>query len=784
MHLVSRMMIFLALTVSAATAVAAERAIIVLDGSGSMWGQIDGTPKISIARKVLGDVLATIPGDLSLGLLAYGHREKGNCSDIELIIPPAPNTAAQIVDTAQSISPKGKTPLSEAVRQAAEILKYSEQKATVILITDGLETCNADPCALGRQLETNGVDFTAHVVGFGLSAEEGRQVACLAEETGGKYFQADDADALSEALSETVAEVVEPPPPVEEPAEVAELPEASLDAPDSVEIGKPLVVGWDGPGERYDSIVLFDPQGNNGEGREVRALRVNNGDMDAKTVRLTAPVTPGDYELQYQYGGRHDVIATRPITVIEAEVSLSAPADAAIGTTITVGWVGPGARYDAIEIFDPQAKQGEGSVLRSRRLSDGDFEARTVRLVMPTDPGFYQLRYWNGEDRKVLATRQIEVLEAEVSIEAPATADMGSTITVGWVGPGGRYDAIQLYDPQAKQGEGDVLRSARLSGGDFDGRTVTLVMPTDPGPYQLRYWNGDNKSVLATRDIEVVETEVSLSGPESVDMGRTFEVAWVGPGGRYDAIEIYDPEGDNGDGKVVTSKRLTSDDFEARTVKLVAPNKPGDYQLRYWNGDSKTVLATAPITVVATEVSVSGPESVDMGRTFKVAWVGPGGRYDALEVFDPEGNNGNGKVVYSKRLSNDDFDGQTVQLIAPIKAKTYVLRYWDGNGKQALATAPIEVVATEVTISAPDSVPADQPFLVEWVGPGARYDSIDVMSGHPETGKSVAGKRLTSGDLDARTVQVRAPKAPGNYTLRYWNGDFKAVLATRPIMVE
>ena len=104
-----------------------------------MWGQIEGTPKISIAREVLGSVLTDLPSDLSLGLMAYGHREKGNCSDIELIIAPAPGSAAEIVGTAEGISPKGKTPLSAAVRMAAEQLRYTEDKATVILITDGLE---------------------------------------------------------------------------------------------------------------------------------------------------------------------------------------------------------------------------------------------------------------------------------------------------------------------------------------------------------------------------------------------------------------------------------------------------------------------------------------------------------------------------------------------------------------------------------------------------------------------------------------------------------------------
>ena len=35
--------------------------IIVMDGSGSMWGQIDGRPKLEIARETVGDVLSLVP---------------------------------------------------------------------------------------------------------------------------------------------------------------------------------------------------------------------------------------------------------------------------------------------------------------------------------------------------------------------------------------------------------------------------------------------------------------------------------------------------------------------------------------------------------------------------------------------------------------------------------------------------------------------------------------------------------------------------------------------------
>lgn len=196
------------------------QSILVLDGSGSMWGQIDGRAKLEIAREALAKVVGEMPSDTAMGLMAYGHREKGSCEDIELIVPPAPGTGAAIVDAANSLKFLGKTPLSEAVRRAAEALKYTEEKATVILITDGIETCNADPCALGTELEASGVDFTAHVVGFGLTKEEGAQVACLAENTGGNYIEAKDAGSLQEALKTAVAEPE--PEPAPEPQALAE----------------------------------------------------------------------------------------------------------------------------------------------------------------------------------------------------------------------------------------------------------------------------------------------------------------------------------------------------------------------------------------------------------------------------------------------------------------------------------------------------------------------------------------------------------------------------------
>ena len=127
--------------------------ILVLDGSGSMWGQIDGVPKITIAQDVVTDLLQTLPADQRLGLTVYGHRERGNCADIETVVAPDLNTRDAIAQAVTGISPLGKTPMTDAVIAAANALRYTEDSATVILVSDGVETCNPDPCAAARLLE-------------------------------------------------------------------------------------------------------------------------------------------------------------------------------------------------------------------------------------------------------------------------------------------------------------------------------------------------------------------------------------------------------------------------------------------------------------------------------------------------------------------------------------------------------------------------------------------------------------------------------------------------------
>ena len=96
-------MLAIGLTAPATLAAEAPRTIIVMDGSGSMWGRIDGRPKLETARETVSQVVGRIDGSQELGLLAYGHRQKGQCDDIELIVSPAAGTGPAIEEAVNSM---------------------------------------------------------------------------------------------------------------------------------------------------------------------------------------------------------------------------------------------------------------------------------------------------------------------------------------------------------------------------------------------------------------------------------------------------------------------------------------------------------------------------------------------------------------------------------------------------------------------------------------------------------------------------------------------------------
>jgi len=181
--------------------------MFILDGSGSMWGQAGGQTKIEAAKEVMARVVPALPDGVNAGLTVYGHRRKGDCADIETMIPSTSSDRQGLLGAVQGVSPKGKTPIADSIKLVADALRSREAETTIVLVSDGEETCNDDPCGVVRALKASGIKFVLHVVGFGVDDKTREQLACLAEAGGGQYFPAADAATLLSALDTVTQEV-------------------------------------------------------------------------------------------------------------------------------------------------------------------------------------------------------------------------------------------------------------------------------------------------------------------------------------------------------------------------------------------------------------------------------------------------------------------------------------------------------------------------------------------------------------------------------------------------
>lgn len=196
---------------------AAPNILYILDASNSMWGQIDGTAKIETARDAMTTMLDEVDPETSLGLMVYGHRSEGACDDIQLIAPLGSRSASQISSLLLDITPRGKTPIAGALTSAASAFSTNDAANHVVLISDGIETCDGDPCAVAGQLASGGIQTRVHAIGFDVDAGARAQLECIAEAGNGSYFDARNADEFRSAVTEATQVAQAEPAPVPEP---------------------------------------------------------------------------------------------------------------------------------------------------------------------------------------------------------------------------------------------------------------------------------------------------------------------------------------------------------------------------------------------------------------------------------------------------------------------------------------------------------------------------------------------------------------------------------------
>ena len=188
---------------------AAKTVEIIMDASNSMTGLIGKETKIAAARRVLKQTIGGLPDTMSVGFRVYGHRYptddyENACRDTELLVPIGPVKKALLTDLVDKIQTKGRTPLVASV--LAAITDFEKiPNGTIVLVTDGIESCKGDIKSIAPAIKAAGLALQVNIVGFDIKEAAARQeLQSIAASTGGRYLDAKDAGELTAALEQTL----------------------------------------------------------------------------------------------------------------------------------------------------------------------------------------------------------------------------------------------------------------------------------------------------------------------------------------------------------------------------------------------------------------------------------------------------------------------------------------------------------------------------------------------------------------------------------------------------
>ncbi|HCC71729.1 MAG TPA: von willebrand factor type a [Bacteroidales bacterium] len=177
------------------------RILFILDCSQSMSGRWEKDKKIDIARRFLSMTVDSLGAydNVEMALRVYGHQSvvpPQDCNDTRLEVPFSPGNAYRIKRKMLSLSPKGTTPIANSLAASAnDFTEYNNCRNVIILITDGIEACDGDPCAVSLELQKKGIILKPFIIGIGLAPEFEDAFNCL-----GSVYNANTEERFEEVL--------------------------------------------------------------------------------------------------------------------------------------------------------------------------------------------------------------------------------------------------------------------------------------------------------------------------------------------------------------------------------------------------------------------------------------------------------------------------------------------------------------------------------------------------------------------------------------------------------
>ncbi|MEJ6506480.1 MAG: VWA domain-containing protein [Crocinitomicaceae bacterium] len=182
------------------------RILFILDASNSMNLKWENQTRMESAKEILNEAVENLRGipDLEIALRVYGHQSLvsntfQDCNDTKLEVPFGPNTIDAIKKKVKFISAKGATPIARSLEAAAGDFPSRDSRNFIILITDGLESCDNDPCVIAKKLKEKEVNVTPFVIGIGLDLSYLEQFNCI-----GSFTEAENKLAFKSVLTNII----------------------------------------------------------------------------------------------------------------------------------------------------------------------------------------------------------------------------------------------------------------------------------------------------------------------------------------------------------------------------------------------------------------------------------------------------------------------------------------------------------------------------------------------------------------------------------------------------
>lgn len=180
-----------------------------MDASSSMLQPDEGGTRLDVAKRAATDLVDSLPDTSRVGMLAYGtqvgdapENHAPGCEDIRTLAPVGAVDKDRLRAEVAGLEARGYTPIGNALRAAADGLSPDASERSIVVVSDGIDTCAPPPpCEVAADLADEGVGLAVHVVGFRADEATRTELECIAGATGGTYRQADDAAALSESLN-------------------------------------------------------------------------------------------------------------------------------------------------------------------------------------------------------------------------------------------------------------------------------------------------------------------------------------------------------------------------------------------------------------------------------------------------------------------------------------------------------------------------------------------------------------------------------------------------------